>query len=210
MRVEDDGQPARRRLACPEQPEGALGRVARGFVDVEIGEGATDRVARSGLGVGVVARHREGRARAHRAPSRHFDAERVRDRTLDRSVAVARGPQREDPIVESLRRGFELDRERDLVGSRYAEQLLVPEVELGWIDPDELVGADEAVALVRSTERGVVARVGERVRDDLGIERPGPRVPLAVIDDHADTDAFDLGGRERFDLTFERVHVDVT
>ena len=85
----------------------------------------------------------------------------------------------------------------------------MPEVQRGGVDPHELLGINEAVVLVRRPERGVVARVGKRVGDDVTVERPGPRVTLAVIDDHSHTDALDLRRREGFDLTLECVHVDV-
>ena len=105
--------------------------------------------------------------------------------------------------------GFELDRERDLVGGRHREELFAPEVELGCLDVLVLVRRGQAVELVARAERRVVACVGQRVGDDVGIERSGPRVSLALVDDDANADALDLRGRERLDIALERVHVDL-
>ena len=51
--------------------------------------------------------------------------------------------------------------------------------------------ARERVPLVGLAERGVVARVAQRLLDHRRLERTRPRVALAVIDDDADADALD-------------------
>ena len=75
--------------------------------------------------------------------------------------------------------------------------------------PANSSGRGQPVELVARAERGVVARVGERVGHDVGVERSRPRVSLALVDDDADADALDLRGRQRLDVALERVDVDV-
>ena len=75
--------------------------------------------------------------------------------------------------------------------------------------PGEVGGRRQAVELVGRAERRVVARVSKRFADDIGVERSRPRVSLALVDDDANADTLDLRGRERLDVAFERVHVDV-
>ncbi len=104
----------------------------------------------------------------------------------------------------------ELDRERDLVGGGHREQLVAPEIERRRRPATgERLGIGEAVELVGRAETGVVARVDDRLRDHVGVERACPRVALTVIGDHSHADAFDLGDGQRLDLTVEHLHVDV-
>ena len=208
-RIEDHRQPGRRDLLRAEEPHRAVGGVTRRFVRVEIGEGTPRREAAPCLGGGALPRHGEGRTRGDGPARAHLDAERVGHRALDRGVAVRRRLDTAHTRVGALRRRLELERERNLGFGRYREHVVAPQVE-GWRDdPVEVGGRGEDVALVRRTERGVVTRLGDGLGDDLGIERTGPRVALAGIDDDAHTDTFDLGDGQRLDLAAEDLHVDV-
>ena len=118
--------------------------------------------------------------------ARRLDAERARDRGLDRAVAVGRGLDAAHARVGGPRRGFELERERDLVLGGDREQLVAPEVELRRARPPSTsAGLGEAVAPRPGAEARVVARLGERLGDDVGVERARPRVALPVVDDDA-------------------------
>ena len=64
------------------------------------------------------------------------------------------------------------------------------------VTPAKSAGVAECVRVVGHAEAGVVARVGERLRDDLGVQRTRPRVALTVVADHPDADAFDHRDRE--------------
>ena len=131
------------------------------------------------------------------------------DRALRGRVAIGSRPETADTGIDRLGGGFELDRERDLVGGRHREELFAPEVELGCLDVLVLRRGGQAVELVTRAERRVVACVSQCVGDDVGVERTGPRVSLALIDDDANTDPLDLRGCERLDIALERVHVDL-
>ena len=96
---------------------------------------------------------------------------------------------------------------RDLLVGRHRDELVAPEVERGAAPTVDLGRARERVPLVGLAERRVVARFAQRLLDHVGIERTGPRVALAVIDDHAHADTLDDRGRERLDLAAE--HLDV-
>src|SRR5690606_6152014 len=65
----------------------------------------------------------------------------------------------------------------------------------------------EAEVLVGRTERGVVARVGERVGHDVVVERACIGEALALVRDHPDAHALGLRGGEGLDLAL--VHLDL-
>ncbi len=180
----------------------------RCLLEVEVGERPAHRVAATGLRLVAVAGHRERGARAHRPPRDDLDPQGIHHRALGGGVAIGSGPEAADARIEGQRLSFELDGERDLVGGAHREELLAPQVELGYLDALVVLGSGQAVELVRRAERRVVARVGQRVCHDVRIERSRPRVSLALVDDDANADALDLGRCQRLHVTLERVHVD--
>ena len=118
-------------LRRAEEADRALGGVVRGLRRASSSANAPpDREAAAGLGLGALARHRERRARAHRAPGRRLDAERVRDRALDRGVAVGRRLHAADARVGGLGRRLRARaRARPCRRSGTREHVVAPEVE---------------------------------------------------------------------------------
>ena len=179
-----------------------------GFLEVEVAECPPHREAAAGLRLVAVAGHGEGGARAHRPPRDDLHAEGIHHCALGGGVTIGSGAETADARIDGLGGGFELDRKRDLVGGGHREELLAPQVELGCLDVLVLLRRGQTVELVGRAERGVVACVGQRVGDDVGVERSGPRVSLALVDDDANADTLDLRSGEGLHVALECVHVD--
>ena len=212
QRVEDDRQPRATAVCVAPSSRTARSAASRAASSTSSSaKRAPGREAAAGLGGGALARHRERGARAHRAPGRRLDAERVRDRGLDRGVAVATPTPpraRAGRRAASPRSSSSASATLSAVGVR--QHVVAPEVERGRRRRPRRRRASRARSASSGAPKAALSRASASgLGDDVGVERARPRVALAAVDDHADADAVDLGDRQRLDLAVEHLDVDV-
>ena len=195
---------------APSSRHARVRRVARDRVEIEIGQRAPGDESVARLRARAVVGERDRRRGTGRAARVRFDtraSSRARPRPARRRSSrtrrcgcAGRRPSSRAPArarcAPSLRSGPTRARRATGRGRAAAEPL----TSAGDARPYHSSG---------SPKPGVVARFLQRLVDDIGRERAGPREALALTGDDADADAFDARRRQRLDLAVEHLDVGV-
>src|SRR5581483_4905306 len=133
-------------------------------------------------------------------PGRRHDG-RGRDR-----IGVVGGLDAADARVGTARDPLELDRQLDLAVRGHVDERRSVQVELR---DRHAVGLGQPRVLVGCGEAGVVARLGQCVRQHIVVERAGVGEPHAVVTDDPHPHAAGLGRRELLDISLVRADLRV-